>query len=124
MPDDDQDQDYMVQLGEARACSRVACYADSCEHLVNVITQKIPNQPNRLVNHVGVCLRGGCLLAHRFGADAVFRCKDTVMSDQDLDAVLERGAKKTKEMQSKLNVAEKGDMLDFSFDDGTGVQVR
>lgn len=45
------------------------------------------------------------------------------MSDQDLDAVLERGAKKTKEMQSKLNVAEKGDMLDFSFDDGTGVQV-
>lgn len=60
---------------------------------------------------------------HRFGADAVFRCKDTVMSDQDLDAVLERGAKKTKDMQSKLNVAEKGDMLDFSFDDGTGVQV-
>lgn len=54
----------------------------------------------------------------------MFRCKDTVMSDQDLDAVLERGAKKTKEMQSKLNVAEKGDMLDFSFDDGTGVQVQ
>lgn len=53
----------------------------------------------------------------------MFRCKDTVMSDQDLDAVLERGAKKTKEMQSKLNVADKGDMLDFSFDDGTGVQV-
>ncbi|CAM9364785.1 unnamed protein product [Ectocarpus fasciculatus] len=62
------------------------------------------------------------LAAIRFGADAVFRCKNTVMSDQDLDAVLERGAKKTKEMQSKLNVAEKGDMLDFSFDDGTGVQ--
>lgn len=60
---------------------------------------------------------------HRFGADAVFRCKDTVMSDQDLDAVLERGAKKTQDMQSKLNVAEKGDMLDFSFNDGTGVQV-
>lgn len=61
--------------------------------------------------------------ACRFGADAVFRCKDTVMTDQDLDAVLERGAKKTQEMQAKLNVAEKGDMLDFSFDDGTGVQV-
>lgn len=54
----------------------------------------------------------------------MFRSKGTVMSDQDLDAVLERGAKKTKEMQSKLNVAEKGDMLDFSFDDGTGVQVQ
>ena len=53
----------------------------------------------------------------------MFRCKDTVMSDQDLDAVLERGAKKTQEMQAKLNVAEKGDMLDFSFDDGSGVQV-
>lgn len=53
----------------------------------------------------------------------MFRCKDTMMTDQDLDAVLERGAKKTQEMQSKLNVAEKGDMLDFSFDDGSGVQV-
>ena len=53
----------------------------------------------------------------------MFRCKDTVMSDQDLDAVLERGAKKTQDMQAKLNVAEKGDMLDFSFDDGSGVQV-
>lgn len=61
---------------------------------------------------------------NRFGADAVFRCKDTMMTDQDLDAVLERGAKKTQEMQSKLNVAEKGDMLDFSFDDGSGVQVN
>lgn len=45
------------------------------------------------------------------------------MSDQDLDAVLERGAKKTHEMQAKLNVADKGDMLDFSFDDDSGVQV-
>lgn len=45
------------------------------------------------------------------------------MSDQDLDAVLERGAKRTHEMQAKLNVSDKGDMLDFSFDDGSGVQV-
>lgn len=59
----------------------------------------------------------------RFGADAVFRCKNTAMTDQDLDAVLERGAKKTQEMQAKLNVADKGDMLDFSFNDESGVQV-
>ena len=59
----------------------------------------------------------------RFGADAVFRAKDNVLSDQDLDAVLERGAKKTKEMQEKLDVADKGDMLDFKFDDNSGVQV-
>lgn len=60
----------------------------------------------------------------RFGADAVFRSKDNVLTDQDLDAVLERGAKKTKMMQEKLDVADKGDMLDFKIDDNSGVQVR
>lgn len=60
----------------------------------------------------------------RFGADAVFRSKDNVLTDQDLDAVLERGAKKTKMMQKKLDVADKGDMLDFKIDDNSGVQVR
>lgn len=59
----------------------------------------------------------------RFGADAVFRAKDNNMTDQDLDAVLERGAKKTAELQKQLDVADKGDMLDFSFDQGDGVQV-
>lgn len=38
--------------------------------------------------------------------------------------MLERGAKKTKEMQEKLDVADKGDMLDFKIDDNSGVQVR
>lgn len=47
-----------------------------------------------------------------------------MMSDSDLDAVLERGAKKTAELQAQLNVADKGDMLDFRFDQGPGIQVR
>ncbi|CAM9856397.1 unnamed protein product, partial [Sphacelaria rigidula] len=62
------------------------------------------------------------LAAIRFGADAVFRSKEAGITDEDLDAVLERGMKKTAELQDKLNVAEKGDMLDFSFDTGDGVQ--
>lgn len=46
------------------------------------------------------------------------------MSDHDLDAVLERGAKKTAELQEHLDVADKGDLLDFRFDQTAGVQVR
>ncbi|CAN0393558.1 unnamed protein product, partial [Discosporangium mesarthrocarpum] len=62
--------------------------------------------------------------AIRFGADEVFRSKDATITDEDIDAILERGAKKTEELNSKLQKAEKGDLLNFSLDGGSlGVQV-
>ena len=58
----------------------------------------------------------------RFGADKVFRSKDSEISDADIDAILAEGRKKTDELNSRLAQAEKGDMLDFSFDGGMKTQ--
>ena len=54
----------------------------------------------------------------RFGADKVFRSKESTISDADIDLILEEGRKKTEELNSKLQSAEKGDMYDFSLDGG------
>ena len=60
----------------------------------------------------------------RFGADKIFRTKDSSsITDDDIDTILEEGRKKTFEMNSKLQTAEKGDMLDFSLDGGLSTQV-
>ncbi|CAM9610522.1 unnamed protein product, partial [Ascophyllum nodosum] len=62
--------------------------------------------------------------ALRFGADKVFRSKDTSITDADIDAIMEHGKEKTKAlMESKLQVSEKGDLLDFSLDGGIATQV-
>jgi SWI/SNF-related matrix-associated actin-dependent regulator of chromatin subfamily A member 5 len=61
--------------------------------------------------------------AVRFGADAVFRSEESSITDDDIDAILERGRAKTKEMTDKIQKAEKGDLLDFRMDGGISAQT-
>jgi len=61
--------------------------------------------------------------AVRFGADAVFRSEESTITDEDIDAILERGRAKTKEMTDKIQKAEKGDLLDFRMDGGISAQT-
>ena len=61
--------------------------------------------------------------AIKFGADKVFRSTESDITDDDIDAILARGEEKTKELTDKITKAEKGDMLNFSFDTGLGVQT-
>ena len=63
--------------------------------------------------------REDLLDAVRFGADKVFKSKDSSITDDDIDMILDQGRKKTKEMNEKLQKAEKGDMLDFKIDGGS-----
>ena len=63
------------------------------------------------------------LAAVRFGADKVFKSKDSSITDDDIDLILEVGKKKTRELNEKLRAAEKGDMLDFKLDGGTSAQT-
>lgn len=63
------------------------------------------------------------LAAVRFGADKVFKSKDSSITDDDIDLILEVGKKKTRELNEKLQAAEKGDMLDFKLDGGTSAQT-
>ena len=59
----------------------------------------------------------------RFGADKVFRSKESTITDADIDLILAEGAKRTKEMNDKLQENQKGDMYDFKLDGATSTQV-
>ena len=59
----------------------------------------------------------------RFGADKVFRSKESTITDEDIDMILEKGRKRTVEMNEKLQLAEKGDIYDFKLDGGMSTQV-
>jgi SWI/SNF-related matrix-associated actin-dependent regulator of chromatin subfamily A member 5 len=63
------------------------------------------------------------LEAIRFGADVIFRPNNHEVTDEDIDLILERGRKRTQEMEEKLKAADKGDLLDFSLDGGMSAQV-
>ena len=67
--------------------------------------------------------RDDLLAAVRFGADKVFKSKDSSITDDDIDLILEAGKKKTQDLNDKLKTADKGDMLDFKLDGGTNVQT-
>eukprot|EP00977_Amphora_coffeiformis_P010111 scaffold2357_cov167-Amphora_coffeaeformis.AAC.19 len=63
------------------------------------------------------------MAAVRFGADAVFKSEDSTISNEDIDAILERGAAKTKELTEKIQKRDKGDLLDFRLDGGISAQT-
>ncbi len=67
--------------------------------------------------------RDDLLAAVRFGADKVFKSKDSSITDDDIDLILEAGKKKTQELNDKLQAADKGDMLDFKLDGSTNMQT-
>jgi SWI/SNF-related matrix-associated actin-dependent regulator of chromatin subfamily A member 5 len=62
--------------------------------------------------------RDDLLNAVRFGADKVFKSKDSSITDDDIDLILDAGKRKTQEMNEKLQNADKGDLLDFKLDGG------
>ena len=63
------------------------------------------------------------LAAVRFGADKVFKSKDSSITDDDIELILEAGKKKTQELNEKLVTAEKGDLLDFKLDGSSNMQT-
>lgn len=63
------------------------------------------------------------LAAVRFGADKVFKSKDSSISNDDIDLILDSGKRKTQELNEKLKAADKGDLLDFKLDDGLSAQT-
>ena len=67
--------------------------------------------------------RDELLEAVRFGADKIFKSKDSSITDDDIDMILNAGKRKTQELNEKLQAAEKGDLLDFKLDGGINVQT-
>ncbi|CAB9508745.1 Probable chromatin-remodeling complex ATPase chain [Seminavis robusta] len=71
----------------------------------------------------GKMSRDDLLEAVRFGADKIFKSKDSSITDDDIDLILNAGKRKTQELNDKLKAAEKGDLLDFKLDGGGNVQT-
>lgn len=63
------------------------------------------------------------MAAVRFGADTIFRSDESTITDEDIDVILERGIAKTKELNEKIQKADKGDLLDFRLDGGISAQT-
>ena len=75
-------------------------------------------QQGRLKDKDSKLSRGDLIDAVRFGADKVFKSMDTDITDDDIDMILNIGKQKTRELNDKLQAADKGDMLDFKLDGG------
>lgn len=58
----------------------------------------------------------------KFGADKIFRTKESSITDADIDTILEEGRRRTEELE-KLQAADKGDIYDFRLDGGMGAQM-
>jgi SWI/SNF-related matrix-associated actin-dependent regulator of chromatin subfamily A member 5 len=67
--------------------------------------------------------RDELLEAVRFGADKIFKSKDSSITDEDIDMILDAGKRKTQELNEKLTAADKGDLLDFKFDGSSNLQT-
>jgi SWI/SNF-related matrix-associated actin-dependent regulator of chromatin subfamily A member 5 len=79
-------------------------------------------QSGRLKDRDNKLSRDELLSAVRFGADKIFKSKDSSITDDDIDLILDAGKKKTQELNEKLQAADKGDLLDFKLD-GSSVQT-
>jgi SWI/SNF-related matrix-associated actin-dependent regulator of chromatin subfamily A member 5 len=66
--------------------------------------------------------RDELLAAVRFGADKIFKSKDSSITDDDIDLIMNAGKCKTEELNEKLKAVDKGDLLDFKLD-GSNVQT-
>lgn len=67
--------------------------------------------------------RDELLSAVRFGADKIFKSKDSSITDEDIDMILDAGKRKTQELNDKLKAADKGDLLDFKMDGNSNLQT-
>ncbi|KAF8782283.1 SWI/SNF-related matrix-associated like protein [Argiope bruennichi] len=52
----------------------------------------------------------------RHGADHIFASKESEITDEDIDAILEKGEKKTAELQSKLDAMGESTLRNFTLD--------
>lgn len=52
----------------------------------------------------------------RHGADHIFASKDSEITDEDIDAILEKGERKTEELKTKLESLGEGSLRNFTLD--------
>lgn len=79
-------------------------------------------QQGRLINQNANLSKDEMLSMIKFGADQIFSSKDSSISDEDIDIILGKGAKKTEEMNNKLKQTS-FNMLDLVLTDDTNFDM-
>ncbi|KAK9974689.1 hypothetical protein ABG768_022767 [Culter alburnus] len=75
-------------------------------------------QQGRLIDQQNKLGKDEMLQMIRHGATHVFASKDSELTDEDIDTILERGAKKTAEMNERMQKLGESSLRNFSMDTG------
>ncbi|XP_073696521.1 probable global transcription activator SNF2L1 [Garra rufa] len=75
-------------------------------------------QQGRLIDQQNKLGKDEMLQMIRHGATHVFASKDSELTDEDIDSILERGAKKTAEMNERLKTLGESSLRNFTMDTG------
>lgn len=76
-------------------------------------------QQGRLVDSAGNKLGKDEMLGMiRHGADHIFASKDSEITDEDIDAILQKGEKKTEQIKQKLEAMGESNLRNFTLDTG------
>ncbi|XP_043096040.1 probable global transcription activator SNF2L1 isoform X1 [Puntigrus tetrazona] len=75
-------------------------------------------QQGRLIDQQNKLGKDEMLQMIRHGATHVFASKDSELTDEDIDSILERGAKKTAEMNERLKKLGESSLRNFTMDTG------
>ncbi|KAB5522783.1 hypothetical protein PHYPO_G00163400 [Pangasianodon hypophthalmus] len=76
-------------------------------------------QQGRLIEQQNKLGKDEMLQMIRHGATHVFASKDSELTDEDIDTILERGAKKTAEMNERMQKLGESSLRNFTMDTGT-----
>ncbi|XP_042579639.1 SWI/SNF-related matrix-associated actin-dependent regulator of chromatin subfamily A member 5-like [Cyprinus carpio] len=76
-------------------------------------------QQGRLIDQQNKLGKDEMLQMIRHGATHVFASKDSELTDEDIDTILERGAKKTAEMNERLKKLGESSLRNFTMDTGS-----
>jgi len=80
-------------------------------------------QQGRLADQSKALTKTQLLDIVRFGAENIFRSKDSSVSEEDIDRILEKGQAKTKELNAKLGKINDDSSLNLSLETGTSFQT-
>lgn len=84
-------------------------------HLDNIVIQQ-----GRLVDQGQKLDKNEMLSMIRHGANHVFASKESEITDDDIDAIIAQGEKRTEEMNSRLNDLGEGGLRKFAIEDAEG----
>uniref|UniRef100_A0A6A7G0I3 ISWI chromatin-remodeling complex ATPase CHR11 n=2 Tax=Hirondellea gigas TaxID=1518452 RepID=A0A6A7G0I3_9CRUS len=75
------------------------------------------------MSHSNALSKDAMLSMIRYGADKIFRSEETTITDEDIDILVDRGVKKTEEMNAKLQkYVKRSEQIGFSLD-STNYQI-